>query len=668
MTYYDGPIVSKRIVEKMVTTSEGKSFLHHSELDAINGSLCHTGAQYANDSKDSKLNNLSIARHSQPEHKGYYNLNASKDIEPDTELTWCYGKAYWKHKFSTDTQEAHPEIIFPDLHNQPPRPHPHAIPRPPIGTIIYSKSNTEILIQDVFVEEAHRKKGTLRELLNRLICLNPKCKTVNIIIRKIAKQQEVMRNICTKYNFKHSKKTDGGVHIRNTQHSPNTSQIHMKVSAKYLEMRTRKRDTATGLITDAPTTIQTNKMEHLYDSMKKHHKAPNGDKHDIDTIIRRADRAMLAFNPISDPPIHVKVSTADIPGADELEEPKIIEALLLCKTDPYLYKGPMSFISYTKKSRDNTETLYAKVPNDCLEYSNELTPVEHTRPVQEPFPIPTAQQTTTPHKTTSKTTLGPTEALPFYNLLIDSNQIDDTELTPPATAASNKTLTPPEELNLKRKQNSDDAPSAEYARTSTQHYPPPDVRPHKRSRRVSASTEIEVDGTNFSCSFFTRDERGYQLWCIDSSIPRQKSFLEGLADKLWINTDYGKTTENSESFAGRLNVSIDGKEGQDREIIRETIDMIKSTHGWSCIAICDEEIIGIIHALPAKGRHECISMRMIGLISCDSHGRDHRGRGLADTMWNELQWRLLTTGMTVAVQLEHCTVCFLDLEVVTSGL
>ena len=86
-------------------------------LSRVNGAYCTTGAQFANH-QTGKLCTASVHNPSvRNTHRGTHTMTASRDLEPDTEITWDYGQNYWKSDFTTETQGIAREIIFPNLND-----------------------------------------------------------------------------------------------------------------------------------------------------------------------------------------------------------------------------------------------------------------------------------------------------------------------------------------------------------------------------------------------------------------------------------------------------------------------------------------------------------------------------------------------------------------------
>ena len=299
VTYYDGPVVSKRMVEILRDTPSGKSFLHLTKHRAINGTLCKTGAQFSNDNKTG-VNNLKIANNAmspKSEYKGYHTLFAKHPIRPDTELTWSYGPRYWNTKFNPDTQDTPASIIYPNLTDPAPHAYETAHDPSPVAMLAYSisRSNKVIFIDEIYTAESKRGKKYARALINRMVTSNPEQSNVQLIVRKKARQQEEARLMYTvAYGFKVS--TDSTLTLDKRKVKSNrTHQLHMVTTTQDLKAKTSPSPPVR--ITHDAARIQAPCMYDLYDELVEHHHT--GDKADVDKILKQSHHILLAYE---DPP------------------------------------------------------------------------------------------------------------------------------------------------------------------------------------------------------------------------------------------------------------------------------------------------------------------------------------------------------------------------------
>ena len=149
--------------------------LHLSKNRVINGAYCTTGAQFANHST-SNPNATMRCTSTSPGLRGYNTLTSTKSIPPPTEITWNYGRDYWKATFSTTTQELPPGVIFDNLDSpqNPPLQNPYPTPDLSVSAILaFTPQDDRTFIDELYVAANVRggRAGIVRSLFNSM--LNP---------------------------------------------------------------------------------------------------------------------------------------------------------------------------------------------------------------------------------------------------------------------------------------------------------------------------------------------------------------------------------------------------------------------------------------------------------------------------------------------------------------
>ena len=115
ITLFDGPLITHDDATDVANTPGGKSLLHYTNKHVIDGRYCYTGAQFANDTKSNrntaKARNASVVKGK----RGYITIVAKKDMPTDTEVTWTYGRPYWRVEFDACTQLVPAMIVTDNL-------------------------------------------------------------------------------------------------------------------------------------------------------------------------------------------------------------------------------------------------------------------------------------------------------------------------------------------------------------------------------------------------------------------------------------------------------------------------------------------------------------------------------------------------------------------------
>ena len=290
LTYYDGPTIQadtdeeREALEILKTTPEGRSLMYHGK-QVLNGALCTTGGQFANDNRGSGMTATLHNSSFNPDVRGAMTVRAKGDMGANEEVTIDYGTEYWLNIRDNSAQVNTDEIFRepPDdldmdfgilagmmRTNIPTKPTNHTStthqPLPPkepedsvaTGMLAFSRvgeGGDQIIIDELFVHDENRGEGIAGLLFNQLVTVLHSVDRVHLIVREHAAQQVKARRFFKKMGFIRTAKSNRLKEL-NPSEGPEVPEIEKEIS-----MSVNMRELASNVLTDILR--NTTKVPHL---------------------------------------------------------------------------------------------------------------------------------------------------------------------------------------------------------------------------------------------------------------------------------------------------------------------------------------------------------------------------------------------------------------------